>query len=108
MSFTDDGATTPSTKVESLNRYWSRNEQRLRDIQKFEGLKGVIFELLDETRHGADLAAAQEEVARLRAAIEEIYPPLRSEYFDKNEQKRQHAYVSGYEAALADVREALK
>lgn len=56
----------------------------------------------------ADLAATQQEIARLRAALAEIYPPIRSEYFDKNEQQRQHAYVSGYEAALADVREALK
>ena len=73
MSSTDEKATAYLTKVERLNQYWSRNEQRLRDIQKFEGLKGIVFELLDETRHGADLAAAQEEAARLRAALEDVY-----------------------------------
>ena len=59
------------SKFVGAAQYWSENEQALRDVCRFEGLKGLVYQVVRDrdkpaAQHQGEVAQLHEEIERLR------------------------------------------
>ena len=61
---------------ESIADWYKENEQVIRDVMKFEGLRGAVNEVLRIAPEQPELAALREELARVKGISDNYYSLL--------------------------------
>lgn len=57
---------------ESISGWYAENEQAIRDVMKFEGLRGAVNEVLRLAPEQPEIAALREELANVRAIAGDV------------------------------------